>query len=70
MNTLITKLALAVKSKTVWLAVILFAINGIGAIKNLIPAQYLPAVDGVLSILTILAHLFPSQDYNQPISTG
>ena len=41
------------KSRTFWTIVILFVINGVAGIKEFIPAQALPVIDGILGILTI-----------------
>ena len=59
------KIKQAFLSKTVWLVVITFLLNGISAIKNLVQPQWLPLVDGILSVLIILAKLFPSQEYSK-----
>lgn len=58
-----SKIALALKSRTVWTVVVLFLVNGVGAIHGYIPAGYLPLVDGILGILAIYFKLSPSQQY-------
>ena len=47
------KFKLALKSRTCWTVVVLFVVNGVSGIQDLIPANVLPAVNGVLGILTI-----------------
>ena len=41
------------KSRTVWVVVILFVINGIAGVREFIPAGWIPLIDGLLSILAI-----------------
>jgi hypothetical protein len=41
------------KSRTVWMAVILFIVNGITGIRENIPAGWLPLIDAILTMLTI-----------------
>lgn len=57
------KLKLALKSKTVGVIVVLFFINGLEGVRNLIPPQYLPWIDGILGVLAIWWKLHPSQNY-------
>lgn len=47
----------ALKSRTVWTAIVLLLVNGVPAVAdaNLVPADWLPAIN---SILTILAAYF------------
>lgn len=47
------------KSRTVWAIVILFVINGIAGIRESIPANLLPIIDGVLGILAIYFRVQP-----------
>ena len=54
---------LAVKSKTVWSAVALFLVGGLGALDSFLPAGYKPAVETVLAVLVVAFKLKPSQDY-------
>lgn len=60
------KLLQAVKSKTAWTAVALYLLNNAPTIKTLIPDKYKPAVDAVLTILVVVFHIFPSQNYQTP----
>ena len=55
------------KSRTFWTGVVLFLVNGVGAIHNQIPVSYQPAVDGVLGILGIYFIKFPSQTYTTKV---
>ena len=38
------------KSRTFWMIAGMFVINGIGGIKDQIPAEFLPYVNGLLAI--------------------
>ena len=58
-----TKIKQALTSKTVWVIVIAFLFNGLQAIQPTVPADYQVAVNGILSILAILAKLYPSKQY-------
>jgi hypothetical protein len=64
------KVKLALGSRTFWTIVVLFLVNGVSAIHSSIPAQYLPIVDGVISILAVYFHVTPSQNYGFPKSTS
>lgn len=39
------------KSRRVWVIIILFVINGIASVRELIPAVAIPYIDGVLGLL-------------------
>jgi len=47
------------KSRTVWTAVVLVLINGIPAIRELIPVDIQPAVDSILALLAIYFRINP-----------
>ena len=64
-KNMMTKLGLMFKSRTFWTLVVMFLVNGIAGIHNMIPATWLPFVDGILGILVIYFKLNPSQSYNQ-----
>ncbi len=51
------------QSRTTWTIVVLFIVNGIGAVHSFIPGALTPIVDGLLSILAIYFHINPSQQY-------
>ena len=59
MNTLFGYL----KSRTVWTLIILFVINGIEPIRESIPGNLLPVIDGVLGILGIYFRVRPKQKF-------
>lgn len=63
--SLLNKIQQALKSKTFWLVVVTFLVNGITPIRTLIDPKLLPYLDSVLAILTTLTHLFPSQNYSE-----
>ena len=52
------------KSRTVWVIVILFIINGIAGVREMIPVMWLPMIDGVLSILAIYFRINPKQRFD------
>jgi len=53
------------KSRTVWTILVLFLINGIQGIRNFIPANWLPLIDGILSILAIYFRIDQRQDFKE-----
>ena len=60
------RLKQAVTSRTVWTLVVLFVINGVAGVHDLIPATLLPFVDGILGLLTVYFKVTPSQAYGLP----
>lgn len=59
-----TKFGQVFKSRTFWTLVVLFVVNGVSGVHDMIPASLLPVVDGLLGILTVYFHVNPSQNYN------
>lgn len=57
------KLLLALKSRTIWTAVVGLLVNVVPAVKVLVPAEWLPLVDGLVFLLVAHFHLNPSQNY-------
>ena len=57
------KVKLALKSRTVWTIIVLFVINGVEGIKGYIPVDWLPLINGLLSIAAIYFKVKPSQRY-------
>ena len=51
------------KSRTVWTIVILFLINGVSGIHDLIPVNALPVIDGLLGILAIYFRVNTKQNF-------
>lgn len=47
------KFIVALKSRTTWTIVILFLINGVSGIRELLPGNWLPIVDAVLSLAAV-----------------
>lgn len=47
------KVLQALTSRTVWTGIVMVLVNGIPAIKGMIPANLLPVVDSVLGLLAI-----------------
>ena len=56
------KLLNALKSRTTWTIIVLFIINGIDGIREQIPANLLPVIDGVLSMLAVYFRANPKAD--------
>ncbi len=52
-KTALTTLLKLMKSRTFWTVIVLFVVNGIEGIREYIPANSLPLIDGILGILTI-----------------
>ena len=55
----------ALTSRTVWTLVVLFVINGVTGIHDLLPATWLPVVDGLLGLLAVYFKVTPSQTYGK-----
>jgi len=58
-----TKIAKLFQSRTVWTIVVLFIINGVGGIRDFIPPNLLPLIDGLLSILAVYFRANPKVDF-------
>ncbi len=59
------KLFKLLKSRTFWTLVVLFVVNGVEGIRNAIPGDALPVIDGILTFLTIyFAKISPRIDIN------
>ena len=52
------------KSRTVWTVVVMFLINGLTGIRDLIPAVALPYVDLVLGAAAIYFRTHPNVQFN------
>ena len=50
------------KSRTVWTIVILFVINGVEGVRGSIPANALPIIDAILSVLAIYFRVAPKAE--------
>ena len=51
------------KSRTVWTIVVMFLINGVQGIHSMVPAEWLPFIDGILSMLAIYFRVAPAQTF-------
>ena len=51
------------KSRTVWVIIVMFFINGVAGIRAQIPAEWLPFIDGVLSMAAIYFRVAPAQSF-------
>lgn len=47
------KLKLALKSRTAWTVVVMFVLNGVTGVRELVPPTLLPLLDAALGILAI-----------------
>lgn len=63
MQKILNKLLLALGSRTVWIIVMMFLVNGIQAIRSLLPPYWIPIADAILSLSAIYFHVNPSQTY-------
>jgi hypothetical protein len=59
MNKILEKINTALHSRTVWTIVVLFIINGIKGVQNLLPPEWLPAINLILSFLAIYFRVNP-----------
>ena len=59
MKTILQKVLKVFTSRTVWAVIILFLVNGISGIRELIPPDWLPVVDAVLGLLIIYFRIRP-----------
>ena len=55
------KILKALKSRTVWVIVLMFLINGISGIREFVPVSILPYLDAVLGLLGVYFRLNPKQ---------
>jgi len=51
------------KSRTVWSAIVIILVNGVPAIQDLIPPNWLPVVNAVLGLLAIYFRVNPRQQF-------
>lgn len=58
------KLALALKSRTVWTIVAMFMIGGVQNVEPFMPSTLAVMVQTMLGALAVYFKLKPSQDYN------
>ena len=47
------KILKALKSRTVWTVIVMFIISGVDGIREIIPSNALPMVEGILGLLAI-----------------
>lgn len=53
------KVLLALKSRTVWTVVAMVIINGIASVQDMIPANYLPAINLLVGALAVYFRVNP-----------
>lgn len=54
-----------IRSRTVWVIVLMFLVGGTSAVEGYIPAGYLTLIQGILGVLAIYFRLNPSQSYDR-----
>ena len=52
-------------SRTVWTVIVIFIINGVAGIRQYIPADWLPVVNGILSLLAIYFRIDQKTDFKE-----
>jgi len=62
MKNILKKLKIALYSRTTWTIIVLFIINGIYGVRDLIPASAIPVIDGILGILAIYFRVNPNAE--------
>ena len=53
------------KSRTVWTIIVLFVINGVSGVHDLIPSVALPFVDAVIGLAGIYFRVNPNATFNK-----
>ena len=61
----ISKVISPLKSRTILTVLTIFLVNGVGAIQTYIPAEWLPLVNGILSILAIYFRVDQKRDFRE-----
>ncbi len=65
-----TKIKLALASRTFWTLVAIFFINTVHANSGVIPVQVMDALNPLLILLATYFKVYPSQDYSTPVNTS
>lgn len=60
-----SKIILALKSRTIWTSVVLFLVNATPMFNSVLPPEWKALVDAILGLLVAYFHLNPSQGYTQ-----
>jgi len=60
-----TKIFKIFQSRTVWTIIVLFVINGVGGIKEFIPSDLIPLINGILSALAIYFRVSQRVDFKE-----
>ncbi len=60
-----SKIQLALRSRTFWTIVAMFVINGLQGVHGSIPPSVVAVLDPILSVLAIYFHVNPSQNYSE-----
>lgn len=67
MKTFLEKIALAAKSRTTWVAVLLYLANNQPHVEALLPLEWKATFNTVLGLAIVYFHINPSQDYKKPL---
>lgn len=51
------------KSRQFWTIVVLFVVNGVGGVREFVPAEVLPALNALLGVLTVYFRVKPVQKF-------
>ena len=65
MIEVLSKIVSALKSRTVKTILVIFLLNGVSSIQTYIPAEWLPLVNGILSILAIYFRVDQKRDFKE-----
>ena len=57
------KLFTMFKSRTVWMIIVLFILNGVGGIREQISPSLLSVIDATIAVLGIYFRVNPKQEY-------
>jgi len=52
-------------SRQFWTIALMFVVNGIGAIRELIPSSLLPVIDAILGLAAVYFRVKPRQSFTQ-----
>lgn len=58
-----TNILKLLKSRQFWVLAALFVVNGIEGVKELVPAEIMPALNVILGVAAVLLRIFPVQDF-------
>ena len=53
------------QSRTVWVIILMFVVNGVSGIREVIPANALPIIDALLTLAAIYFRVKPKQNFSE-----